>query len=434
MKHQLVWLICTLLLVVSSKALSKREYIQMHMGDVRVINLADIEEIAVGDEKYVNYAISDANTFMLFGKEPGVTEVHVWQKGRRHSLYRVRVLTPDVSDDLRFARSLASNIQGLEVRKENNHLIFSGNISASRAEVVEAIVVRFDNAINLVEINEFDTRQVVRIDVTLLEVKQNALENVGIDWDDAIAGPVVGAHKTFSRNDFFRVFRNGPNDGNDAIEGILQVVPNDYSFYGYSGLTTFIGSVINLLVEKGDAHVIASPKLLAKSGELASFLSGGEFPLPVRDDEGQLVVQFREYGVRLDIEPNVNSEGVIETFIFTELSSIDFANTVLGVPGVLSRNSETTVNLRDGETIAISGLVLAEVADSESKVPLLGDIPILGNLFKTKNSTGSSTELVIMLTPRIVTPSSSANQKLLNAAQPIRDRFSSYNWETSLME
>ncbi|WP_086933201.1 type II and III secretion system protein family protein [Agarilytica rhodophyticola] len=411
--------------------------IEMHLGEVKVLDVPDVEQVAIGDEKIVLYRPLENGEMILIGAGLGQTNLHVWQKGGRQRIYKVSVINQDVSRNLKLARYLAENIAGLKVSEKDNRIVFSGNVSISQKDNFLAILGQFSNPISLVTYSSFVFQPVVRIDVTLLEIKQRAVRDLGIDWDDAISGPIVGVHRTFSRNDFFRIARDIGNDGDEVASGIIDPdtgVPNDYNFYSYGGLTTVLGSIINLLEETGDAEVISSPRLMAKSGESASFLSGGEFPVAVLNNQGQVEVEFKQYGVRLEISPQVDSEENINTLIFTELSSIDFANVVNGVPGLVSRNSETTVNLRHGETYAISGLALAEKSEQNTKVPFLGDIPYLGQLFRSTNTDADSTELVIMVTPYLVTPDSKINKDLIEAGNPIRESFKNFDWKTKILE
>ncbi len=406
----------------------------LHVGEVKVLDVPDVEQVAIGNEEVVLYRPLENGELILIGGAVGQSSLHIWQKGGRQRTYSVNVINPDVSRSLRLARYLAKDISGLEVKESENKLIFSGNISIAQKDNFYAILQQFDTPISLVTFNSFEFEPVIRLDVMLLEIKQRAVKDLGIDWDDAIAGPIVGVHKTFSRNDYFRIARQADNDPDNVVLDIIDTVPNDYSFYTYSGMTSVLGSIINILQETGDAEVISSPRLMAKSGEAASFLSGGEFPIPIINNQGQLEVEFRQYGVRLEITPQVDKDENINTFIFTELSSIDFANAVNGVPGLISRNSETTINLRSGETYAISGLALAEKSEQVVKIPFLGDIPLLGHLFRSTNNDSDSTELVIMVTPYLVTPESELNQQLIRAADPLRESFENFDWKTKILE
>nr|WP_269783481.1 pilus assembly protein N-terminal domain-containing protein [Marinibactrum halimedae] len=425
------------MLFASSVIGEKHTAVNIQVGEVRIIEVPDVEQVAIGNEKVFSYRPLENGEFVLIGNIPGRSSLHIWQKGGRQRTYTVNVISSESSGNFQLARYLASTISGLNAYENDGKIIFSGDISVEHKENFLSILSQFDSPISLVTYSSFELAPVVRLDVMLLEIKQRAVKDLGIDWDDAISGPVLGVRKIFTRNDYFSFVREGPNETNGGFSSLFgegSTVPNDYNFYKYSAFTSHIGSIINLLQESGDAKVISAPKLMAKSGESASFLSGGEFPVSVVNTLGQSEIEFKEYGVRLDIAPTVDDRENINTFIFTELSSIDFANAVNGVPGLIARNSETTINLRSGETFAISGLSLAEKASQERKLPLLGDIPVLGNLFKNDSNNSDSTELVILVTPYILTPKSKRNEALIEAGSPLRDEFKKFNWRMKLLE
>lgn len=159
--------------------------------------------------------------------------------------------------------------------------------------------------------------------------------------------------------------------------------------------------MINLLQEDGNARMLAEPSLSTRSGEMASFQSGGEFPIAVLNQFGQPVIEMQDYGIQLEIEPVTDDDGNIISRVRAEMSSIDFSTVVNGIPGILTRNTESVVNLRSGETMVISGLMKTEDSKAISKLPLLGDIPVLGQLFTSRNFIEGRTELIILVTPRI---------------------------------
>lgn len=408
--------------------------ITLRVGEVKVLNIPDVEQVAVGSEDIIKYRPLDNGEFILIGASAGESSIHIWQRGNRQKKYAVIVKEKSTYQSLRLARHLAKDIRGLEVTYDEGKIIFKGDIPIEQKDNYLVMLDNFEDPVSLVTYGNFDFLPVVRIDVMLLEVKKRAIKELGIQWDTAIGGPVLAAHKAFKNNDFYRVTRSGPNDNNNVAEGIIDAVPNDYNFYSYAGITSYIGSVVNILEENGDAEVISAPKLMAKSGESASFLSGGEFPVAVVNNEGQIEVDFKEYGVRMDITPQVDKDNNINTRIFTELSSIDFGNAVNGVPGVVARNSETTINLKSGETYAISGLSLAEVSDQVRKVPFLGDLPFIGRIFRSEGRNSDSTELVIIVTPHLLTPDSQRNQQVISAGDTIKKRFDDVDWATSLLE
>src|SRR5690606_14193853 len=154
--------------------------------------------------------------------------------------------------------------------------------------------------------------------------------------------------------------------------------------------------------EAGEARMLARPMLSARDGAVATFHSGGELPYPIVDpDTGKIAVSFRSYGVKLNVLPQLSYEGKIMVEVNVEVSSIDSSININGVPGLISKSVSSTINAKDGETIVMSGLLANTEAESVSKVPLLGDLPLIGALFRTTNIENEGRELAIFLTPRI---------------------------------
>jgi len=172
---------------------------------------------------------------------------------------------------------------------------------------------------------------------------------------------------------------------------------------------------IRALADNTLASILAEPNLVAISGETATFLAGGEFPIPVPQGNQQVTIEFREFGIRLNFTPLVKAHQRIRLRIAPEVSELDFTSSVqiegFVVPGLTSRATETTVEVGSGETIAIAGLLSEQVRALASRVPGIGDVPVIGALFRSVNFKRSLTELVVMVTPEIVAP--------LDAHQPV---------------
>ena len=156
---------------------------------------------------------------------------------------------------------------------------------------------------------------------------------------------------------------------------------------------------INHQVHKGNAKIISKPRLICASGQKASFQAGGEIPIPRSDSEGGISVTWKPYGIILEVAPSIDSKDKIHVQIRSEVSMVDHANAIEGIPGILTRRVDTFLSLEMGQTVVLSGLVHSEDAQNIQKVPLLGDIPIFGELFKSRSFQKRETELVIFLTP-----------------------------------
>jgi len=168
---------------------------------------------------------------------------------------------------------------------------------------------------------------------------------------------------------------------------------------------------IKALQTKNLLQILAEPNVLALNGAEASFLAGGEFPFPVVQGSGGLqsvTIQFKEFGIRLGFTPTILDDGQIRLKVAPEVSALDFANAVtisgFTVPALSTRRANTQVQLRDGQSFAIAGLLDNRTTEVAAKIPVLGDVPILGNFFKSKTTNRSATELLVMVTPRLVRP------------------------------
>jgi pilus assembly protein CpaC len=213
----------------------------------------------------------------------------------------------------------------------------------------------------------------IHLQVNILEVRRSASDALGIHWDNLVQGPVAAVNTATG------ALRRG------SIEWNAQ-----------------LGSSIDLLRQRGDARVVAQPTLSCRSGGEAHFVAGGELPVPVLNGQGTPDVQFREYGVILDVKPTVDAEGSVYARIDTEVSDIDRSVQVMGVPGILKRHSTTEVNVRAGETIVIAGLVEQLRSHERRGLPGLAALPGLGALFDTRSRGDQGSELVVFITPRIV--------------------------------
>ena len=184
--------------------------------------------------------------------------------------------------------------------------------------------------------------------------------------------------------------------------------------------------MINLAVDSGDAFILASPELSARSGGKAEFLAGGQIPiLAAGTATSPPTVTFKDYGIRLSIEPVADEKNNVVAVLKTEVSNVDLSNSVAGNPGFLTRKTDSEFNVQSGQTIVLSGLVNKELAADVSKLAGLGDVPILGPLFRSKNYRSGRTDLVIFVTPTVIDPSSSINQGQLQRASEIEQKYDS---------
>ena len=235
--------------------------------------------------------------------------------------------------------------------------------------------------------------RMVRMRVRMVEFRKSALGRLGIDWGDSATGPGLAAAGEIG-NSLLR----------PATEGFNALTDTVAPFSAYFGIASNITSRIHFLAQNGDAVTLAEPVLSAMNGGVASFLAGGEVPYPSIGENGQTIVEFKEYGVKLNIAPLIDGAGNVRAKLETEISQLDSSVTVQGAPGLLTRRAQTEVTVRSGQTIVISGLLSSENSADADEIPGLGRLPIIGRFFGTKNERKSVSELVIFVTPEVIEP------------------------------
>jgi pilus assembly protein CpaC len=313
----------------------------------------------------------------------------------------------------------------IEVKALGSQVIIEGNARTEKeAQKIKELAQRSPLIVNLVQ--QVGVEQMIAMEVRFLEVKKSALENIGINWQKSTAGPVFGMVGDFKTNRHYRPSSSGTVDAN-GFPGLVTNLPGTTTspapldrispFAVYFGLQATLASVINLMEQEGDAIVLAEPILSCRSGGSAKFLAGGEIPLPTSSALGGSEVQFKPYGIKFEINPVLTESGTISARVMTELSTIDPAIKVGDIPAFLSRQTETDVNLREGETLVISGLISEDRSRTVDKLAGFADIPILGKLFQSKDFREQRSEMVVFVTPRFIHPSGELNQRLTDRAQ-----------------
>ncbi|MFA7495003.1 MAG: type II and III secretion system protein [Acidithiobacillus sp.] len=313
---------------------------------------------------------------------------------------------------------LASNSH-IQVRIVGEKVIIDGkNISQEDLNRIDKLHAIYPNLVNLAEKEPLRMEKVVLLNVRILKMKRDFFRSLGVNWNQSIAGPQAGVVGDFSSNPYFRMgvpTTNGtggplanfsfPSSGITDLP--LKVAPFATNF----GIIASVASRINYALQNGDAYEIANPKLSAKSGskEPAEFLAGGQIPIPLAIGFGQTSVIFKDFGIRLKFSPVADDRHNVGLKIFTEVSNIDPSLTVGGVPGFFTSRTKAEINLKDGETLVMSGLIDHSLAKNSNKIPGLGNIPILGYLFKSDDFRDNESDLVFLVTPSVITADSRDN-------------------------
>lgn len=365
--------------------------------------------------------LSDRSLYVL-GKKMGTTSLTLYDRNNRLIAVVDIAVGPDV---ISLKRQLSELMPGDQVgaRISNDSVVLEGIVSSGPAAdraVQLAETYAPGKVINLLSIG---SAQQVMLEVRFSEVRRGAFKDLGISafvrggGNNGFQG-VIGSGATLTPD-------AGDSDGDgDKDEGVFRLgsITDAFGIFGrvfhIAGLD--INATLNALERKGVVTTLAEPTLVALSGETASFLAGGEFPIPVAQSgtgggDAAISVQFKQFGVSLAFTPTVLADGVINIEVAPEVSAIDVSAGVtinnIRVPGLQTRRARTTVELRDGESFALAGLIRRDFSDTVRQFPILGSIPIIGTLFRSTSFQKDDTELVIIVTPRLVRPVRAAQMK-----------------------
>ena len=412
-------------------------YYTLEAGDVRTVQAADVERVAVGDPNIVNYKVLDDGQLLLIAQKAGTTAIQVWRKGDRMSMLHFQLRESGTSIRSREVREMLKSIPGIKVTDINGRILVEGVVSKVDNDLINRVAQSSQNVINMTREEAFGYVPLLRIDVRIVEVSKKASSQLGLKWDASAGGPVVGVSTAMAANPLYSLTSSQESRLPGALSvhsGIPLPPKGDSHFYGYAGITSSLGSQIDLMAQTGEARLLAIPKLVAKSGEEAHFLSGGQFPIQVIDELGRPSIVFKDYGITLNVKPIVDDKQRISTAILAEVSSLDFSVAINGVPGLLSRKVDSVVNVNDNDTIVISGLASSQDSKQVSKIPFFGDLPLVGGLFRSTGKSDQQTELVILLTPHIVAPGDQHDQPLQTLSGEIVKEFKEKNINSALME
>ena len=406
----------------------RAETIHLYNGEVKTLPVDGVRRVAVGNGKLLSVT-NLPRQLILIGTGVGDTNLLIWNRRGRVAAYNIDISAQDSAQMASNLRDALGGIEGLQVDSRGGQVVLSGDITPGDEKQVASVLQNLHGGgvINLTHAVTVDMKRMIYLDVQVVDFKKSVLKNLGINWQQAIAGPALGVVGNAVTNPYYRIgdVTQGGQLSNElqGPGGPLQGLPTDMPFSRYLGITTSLSSVINLAVQNGDAYIMANPQLSTRSGGDATFLAGGEVPIPVSSGLGQTSVNYKNYGVQLNIKPLADRFGNIEASVDTEVSQIDPSVVINGYPGFLTRKTSSMVNVHSGQTIVMSGLVQASGSNTLTKFPWLGDVPILGALFRDKNFQSNRDELVIFVTPVVFNPDSHLNHEVVGRGAQIARRF-----------
>jgi pilus assembly protein CpaC len=366
---------------------------------------APIKRVSVADPEIADFLLISAHEIYLKGKGAGVTNLTLWQNKKLVAIYDLKV-TYDLSSLKQQLHTILPEEDSLRVFSTNDSITLSGKITtASNLSQALALAEAYAPKAKVNNLVEVGGVHQVMLEVRIAEMGRSLTKRFGINF-------------MYQNGDQFAVSRLGGllDFAQESLAGGLSFSPAVTALFRFDqGGATWTGFV-DALREDGLVKILAEPTLITLSGQSANFLAGGEFPVPVPQGLGTVGIEYKPFGVGLIFTPTVLSKDKIVIDVSPEVSELDFstATRIEGFvsPGISTRRASTKIELGDGQSFAIAGLLREVVRADISKFPLLGDIPIIGPLFQSKSFQKSETELVIIVTPHLVKPLELAKQSL----------------------
>lgn len=378
------------------------EPVEVSLNESKYMAASGITRLAVGNPAIADVQLLSSGDFLLVGKKAGTTSLIVWSDGGRRTEYTVYVAGND--------RGMASAIQDaigypkVHVQMMKDRVMLRGKVENQYEHDIALKIAGLytgGDGSGVIDLLEMEHPSQIRLEAQIIEINSDYTKNLGIQYWSQTPGSNSSS---------------GSSSGN-ANSGIT--VGTAGLFYGGEDFSStrkhggWLGShvanvnvTLQALINEGKARILSRPSITTMSGKTANILIGGRIPIPVSDGNGNVSIDWHEYGVKLNIEPVVDSEDKITSKVHAEVSTLDYSHGVkidsFSVPGIATREAESEVNVRSGMTMAIGGLINSEDAKIVSKIPLLGDLPIIGRFFRHTSNTRDKREVIILITPTLV--------------------------------
>jgi pilus assembly protein CpaC len=370
-----------------------------------------ITRVAIASGDIAEATAVSPNEVMVNGRAPGNTSLIVWEQGGERQFFNItvrpsRATSDDTMTGLRRELRAALPGQDISVVAENNLVFLRGTVNdlASSDRAVQ-IASGAGKVVNLMYVSVPAPPAQILLKVRFASVDRNLTTELGINIFSLGAANTIGGITT---GQFAAPTVSLPSAGTSPLATISNAL-NLFFFRPDLNL----GATIQAMEQQGLVEVLAEPNIIAEDGKQASFLAGGEYPYPIvqgtsAGGAGAVTIQFKEYGVRLNFIPTLTPRGTIRLQVAPEVSALDFADAVtisgFTVPAITVRRVKTEVELNEGQSFAIGGLLNNTETQTFTKIPFIGSIPILGKLFQSISKNRTNTELIVIVTPEIVTP------------------------------
>lgn len=385
----------------------------MFQGEIKSIPATRVHRVAIGNGALISTKFIDDTQMLLIAEAVGDTSLVLWSPQGEVQRYTIRIGSKDSSFAYRAATEVLGDIGGIQIAPMGAHIAITGSASPAQVARINALAQRFPQIMPFMKELDVEMKKMIYMKVQILEAKKSFSENLGVSWPGSFAGPTVG----FAGN------LGGSDNPTGAAAAGINFPLNVSGMRTYLGITSLIQSTINLAKSNGDLTILAEPELSARSGGTAQFLAGGQVPIQTAGALGTASISYKDYGIKLTIKPAADDKGNVIASLRAELSQIDQSTAVANTPGFLTRTAETEINVKSGQTMVISGLINRDMQNDVSKVPGLGDLPILGRLFRSDSFRGGRSDLLIAVTPVVVDPNSSMNHERIEKSLDMKERF-----------
>jgi len=387
--------------------------LRVMVGKSLLINTTErLKRVSVTDPAVADALVVTPTQILVNGLAPGEVSLLIWDEVERSQSFDLRV-DVDITAASEEMHRLFPEEQ-INVTPSRSAIVLSGHVTTEDvSKHAGALASAYSkNVVNVLTFGPVGAEEVL-LEVKFAEVDRSALTQMGVNMFSTGAGNTIG---TVTTGQFGGIttggITNSTNANGTGTASTTMTVSNLLNLFFFNP-QVHLGGVIQALQARNLLQILAEPNLVAVNGKEASFLAGGEFPFPVVQPGAggisTVTVQFREFGVRLKFTPVIQPNGNIHLRVAPEVSTLDFADavTVSGttIPAISTRKADTEFELQDGQSFVIAGLIDNRVTDVANKIPGLGDIPILGNFFKSKSAQKSNSELMVLCTVHRVSPS-----------------------------
>lgn len=378
------------------------EPVEVSLNESKYMAASGITRLAVGNPAIADVQLLSSGDFLLVGKKAGTTSLIVWSDGGRRTEYTVYVAGND--------RGMSSAIQDaigypkVHVQMIKDRVMLRGKVENQyehdTALKIAGLYTGGDGS-GVIDLLEMEHPSQIRLEAQIIEINSDYTKNLGIQyWSQTPGSNSNSGSSTGNSNSGITVGTAGLFYGGEDFS-------SNRKHGGWLGShVANVNVTLQALINEGKARILSRPSITTMSGKAANILIGGRIPIPVSDGNGNVSIDWHEYGMKLNIEPVVDSEDKITSKVHAEVSTLDYSHGVkidsFSVPGIATREAESEVNVRSGMTMAIGGLINSEDAKIVSKIPLLGDLPIIGRFFRHTSNTRDKREVIILITPTLV--------------------------------